>query len=92
MDGDGGVVSAAVEALWLALRVAGLPLAAMLAVGLVVSVLQALTEVQEPTLAFLPKLAAMAVVLLLLGPGMAGTLRGYAAALFDRMVAVGGLP
>ena len=42
MDGDGGVVSAAVEALWLALRVAGLPLAAMLAVGLAVSVLQAL--------------------------------------------------
>src|SRR5215218_4218979 len=48
MDGDGGVVSAAVEALWLALRVAGLPLMAMLAVGLVVSVLQALTQVQEP--------------------------------------------
>ena len=43
MDGDGGVVSAAVEALWLALRVAGLPLMAMLAVGLAVSVLQALT-------------------------------------------------
>jgi len=39
MDGDGGVMAAAVEALWLALRVAGLPLAAMLVVGLAVSVL-----------------------------------------------------
>ena len=75
MDGDGGVVSAAVEAMWLALRVAGLPLAAMLAVGLVVSVLQALTQVQEPTLAFLPKLVAMALVLLLSGPAIGGAMR-----------------
>jgi flagellar biosynthesis protein FliQ len=92
MDGDGGVVSAAVEALWLALRVAGLPLMAMLAVGLVVSVLQALTQVQEPTLAFLPKLVAMALVLLLSGPAIGGSLRAYADALLGRIVAAGGMP
>jgi flagellar biosynthetic protein FliQ len=92
MDGDGGVVSAAVEALWLALRVAGLPLMAMLAVGLVVSVLQALTQVQEPTLAFLPKLVAMAMVLLLSGPAIGGSLRAYADALLGRIVAAGGMP
>ena len=62
VDGDGEVVAAAVEALWLALRVAGLPLVAMLAVGLVVSVLQALTQVHEQTLAFLPKLDFAAFV------------------------------
>ena len=93
MDGDGGVVSAAVEALRLALRVVGLPLAAMLAVGLVVSVLQALTEVQEPTLAFLPKLVAMALVLLLLsGPAIGGAMRAYADALLGRIVSAGGMP
>ncbi len=92
MDGDGGVVSAAVEALWLAPRVAGLPLMAMLAVGLVVSVLQALTQVQEPTLAFLPKLVAMALVLLLSGPAIGGSLRAYADALLGRIVAAGGMP
>jgi flagellar biosynthetic protein FliQ len=92
MDGDGGVLSAAVEALWLALRVAGLPLMAMLAVGLVVSVLQALTQVQEPTLAFLPKLVAMALVLLLSGPAIGGSLRAYADALLGRIVAAGGMP
>ena len=92
MDGDGGVISAAVEALWLALRVAGLPLAAMLVVGLAVSVLQALTQVQEPTVAFLPKLVAMALVLLLSGPAIGGSLRAYADALLSRIVAAGGMP
>ena len=92
MDGDGGVTSAAVEALWLALRVAGLPLMAMLAVGLVVSVLQALTQVQEPTLAFLPKLVAMALVLLLSGPAIGGSMRAYADALLGRIVSAGGMP
>ncbi len=63
-----------------------------LAIGLAVSVLQALTQIQEQTLAFLPKLAVMGLVLLLLGPGMVGTMPSYAEALFDRAVAVGGLP
>ena len=92
MDGDGGVMSATVEALWLALRVAGLPLLAMLAVGLVVSVLQAVTQVQEPTLAFLPKLVAMALVLLLSGPAIGGSMRAYADALLGRIVSAGGMP
>lgn len=83
---------AAREALWMAMQLAGPPLLAMLAIGLVVSMLQALTQIQEQTLAFLPKLAVMGLVLLLLGPGMAGTLSTYAEALFDRVVAVGGLP
>jgi flagellar biosynthetic protein FliQ len=80
------------EALWIAVQLAGPPLAAMLAIGLVVSIVQALTQIQEATLAFLPKLVVMGVVLLLLGPAMVGSMRGYAASLFDRIVAVGGLP
>jgi flagellar biosynthetic protein FliQ len=78
------------EALWLTVQLAGPPLLLMLVIGLVVSLLQALTQIQEATLAFLPKFAGLAVLLLLLGPAMAGTMRGYAAQLFDRIVAVGG--
>ena len=80
------------EALWMALQIAGPPLGAMLAVGLLVSLIQALTQIQEATLAFLPKLAVLGVVLLLLGPAMVGAMRGFAASLFDRMITVGGLP
>jgi flagellar biosynthesis protein FliQ len=78
------------EALWLCVELAGPPLLAMLAVGLVVSLIQALTQIQEATLAFLPKLLVMGLVLVLLGPGMANALRGYAERLFDRIVAAGG--
>ncbi|MBX6744279.1 MAG: flagellar biosynthetic protein FliQ [Acetobacteraceae bacterium] len=86
------VAMATIEALWLALQLAGPPLLAMLVAGLVISVLQAVTQIQEPTLAFLPKLAVMGLVLLLLGPGMTGALRGYAGQLFQRVVAAGGAP
>lgn len=86
------IAGAAREALWLTLQLAGPPLVIMLVIGLVVSIVQALTQIQEPTLAFLPKLAALGVLLLLLGPAMTGALRGYANTLFDRVVAVGGLP
>jgi len=78
------------EALLMTLQLAGPPLLVMLAIGLVVSILQALTQIQEATLAFLPKFAALAVVLLLFGPHMVGSMRGFAGQLFERVVAVGG--
>ena len=77
------------EALMLTLQLAGPPLLVMLAIGLTISVLQALTQIQEATLAFLPKFAALAVILLLLGPAMIGAMRGFAAELFERIVSVG---
>ncbi len=83
--------SAINEALWLAVQLGAPPLLAMLAIGLVISVFQALTQVQEPTLAFLPKVAVMGGALVLLGPFMVGSMRGYATQLFERMVMLGGL-
>jgi flagellar biosynthetic protein FliQ len=61
-----------------------------LAIGLVVSFVQAITQINEATLAFLPKLLAIGVTLVLAGPFMAATLAGFAHRIFDRMVAVGG--
>lgn len=80
------------ESMWVTLQLAGPLLVALLVVGLVVSLFQALTQVQEASLAFLPKLAVMGGGLLLLGPFMVGVLRAYAAGLFDRVVALGGMP
>jgi flagellar biosynthesis protein FliQ len=78
------------QVLTVTLKLALPTLVAGLGIGLTISVLQAVTQIQEATLAFLPKLAVMAVVLLLLGPGMTVAMQGYAAQLFDRIVAVGG--
>jgi flagellar biosynthetic protein FliQ len=80
---------AAREALWMTLQLGAPPLLAVLAIGLAVALLQALTQINEATLAFLPKVAALGAVLLLLGPFMAGALRAYAHGLYDAVVAVG---
>ncbi len=92
MTEDDPIGLAAREALWMTLQLGGPPLVAILAVGLAVSLLQALTQMQEASLAFLPKLAALAAVLLAMGGGMSQALVGFAQGLFDRAIAVGGLP
>jgi flagellar biosynthetic protein FliQ len=80
------------EALWISLQLAGPPLLVVLAIGLVVSLLQALTQIQEATLAFLPKLAAIGGLLLVSGPYMTGLMQAWANRLFDQVIALGGLP
>ncbi|MEI6387278.1 MAG: flagellar biosynthesis protein FliQ [Spirochaetota bacterium] len=51
-------------------------------VGLIISILQATTSIQEQTLTFVPKIAAIMTVLALLGPWMFGSLAEYTRALF----------
>lgn len=80
---------AAREALWICLQIGGPLLLLLLAIGLVIAVLQALTQVNEATLAFLPKVVVLAGALLLLGPFFIGVLRGYAGGLFQAVVDVG---
>jgi flagellar biosynthesis protein FliQ len=89
MDGA-QVASALREALFVSLKLGGPPLVASLVVGLAVSLLQAITQINEATLAFLPKLVLVAGVLALLGPFMAASLTDYSHALMDQIVAVGG--
>ena len=71
------VVNLATTALTLAFKVALPMLGAGLAVGLLVSIFQAVTQIQEQTLAFIPKILAIAAILLLLGPWMLNQLLGY---------------
>ncbi len=54
-----------------------------MAVGLVVSIIQATTSIQEQTLTFVPKIAAILIALFLLGGWMIATLREYSVALFS---------
>lgn len=79
------------ETLWVTIQVMGPPLLAVLAIGLLVSLLQALTQVQEATLAFLPKLVVCAGLMLLLGPFTLNAMRGWTETLFDRAVQIGGI-
>jgi flagellar biosynthesis protein FliQ len=58
-------------------------LAAALVVGLLVSIIQAATQLNESTLQFIPKLIAMFAVLLLAGPWMLQYLMDYIQRLFE---------
>lgn len=66
-----------------ALLVAGPVLAVALAVGLVIAFLQALTQIQEITLTFVPKIIAILITTLLVLPFMHMTLAGYAERTFS---------
>jgi flagellar biosynthetic protein FliQ len=72
------------------MKLGGPPLVVGLVVGLVISFFQAVTQINEATLAFLPKIIAIGVAMLLLGPYLAATMGTYARLVFDQMVAVGG--
>jgi flagellar biosynthetic protein FliQ len=61
-----------------------------LVVGLLVSFIQAITQINEATLAFLPKVVAIGLALMMLAPFMAATLSGFSHRIFDRIVAIGG--
>ena len=61
-----------------------------LVVGLLVSILQAATQINEMTLTFIPKLLAMFVVLLVAGPWMLNTLMDYTIRLFNSIPGVVG--
>ena len=76
------VVNLASQAMSLALKIAGPLLLVALVIGLVISVFQAVTQIQEQSLSLIPKIAGVAVVIMLLGPWMLGQLVAYTTALF----------
>jgi len=65
-----GVMDLTRQALMLAVVLAAPVLLVGLAVGLIVSVLQAVTQIHEQTLSFVPRIIAMMLALVLLGPWM----------------------
>jgi len=65
------------QALWLLLIVSAPILLAVLAIGLVVSVFQAATQINEATLSFVPKIIGAVAVLAVSGPWMMSTLVEY---------------
>jgi flagellar biosynthetic protein FliQ len=79
------VVDLGQQALWMTVLIASPLLAVALVVGLVIGVLQAATSINEATLSFIPKLAALAVTLAVVGGWQISTLVDYTRALFQRI-------
>jgi flagellar biosynthetic protein FliQ len=79
------VVSLAVQAMTVALKVSMPFLIAGLTVGLLVSIFQAVTSIQEQTLTFIPKLIVTGAVILLAGPWMIAQMVSYTQGLYTNI-------
>jgi flagellar biosynthetic protein FliQ len=76
------VVNLATQAMTLAFEVAGPILLVGLVIGLAVSLFQAVTQIQEQSLSFIPKIVGMAVLIVVLGPWMMDRLINYVTNLY----------
>ena len=73
------------QAIWVMLKVGAPVMGVALLVGLIVSLLQALTQVQEMTLTFVPKIIAIFLTLLVVTPFMLTTLVDFTQSVFARI-------
>lgn len=83
------VLDLAREGIWVMILVGAPMLIVGLVVGVVIALFQALTQIQEQTLVFVPKILAIFVVMLLTLPFMGAMLGNYMTRLADMIIAGG---
>ncbi|WP_339227722.1 flagellar biosynthesis protein FliQ [Oceanobacillus sp. FSL K6-2867] len=79
------VLTLAQQGIFTILLVTGPLLILALAVGLLVSIFQATTQIQEQTLAFIPKIVAVFLGLIFFGPWMLTTMVEFASSIFQNI-------
>ncbi len=81
----GDVISLGQQAIFVALIAAAPVLLLSMVVGLTVSLFQAVTQIQEPTLAFIPKIVVSALALLFFAPFILAMLTDFTARVFSNL-------
>ena len=81
----GDVVSLGQQAIFVALIAAAPILLLSMLVGLTISIFQAVTQIQEPTLAFIPKIVVSALALLFFAPFILAALTDFTARIFSNL-------
>lgn len=87
--GEAEVGTALRDTMLVVLKLGGPALIAALVIGLAMSFIQAVTQINEATLAFVPKVLVIGAVLVMTGPFMLSTLTAYTQMVFDRMIEAG---
>lgn len=82
------IIDLAREGVWVLLLVSAPMVLTALFVGLAISLVQALTQIQETTLTFVPKMVAMLLVMVLALPFMLQSLEHYGQKLFERIATI----
>lgn len=78
----GDVIAIGREAMFVAFSVAAPVLILSMITGLIISVFQATTQIQEPTLSFIPKILVSALAILFFGPFMLAMLTDFTSRMF----------
>ncbi|MFA7595759.1 MAG: flagellar biosynthetic protein FliQ [Novosphingobium sp.] len=89
MDELSLLLSLADRMLWVTALVAAPVLLSSLAVGVVIGIIQAATSVNEQTLTFVPKLASIALILVIFGASMMGLLGDFTQDIFTEIARIG---
>jgi flagellar biosynthetic protein FliQ len=79
-------VDIARDAIVVSLKLGGPVMLLALVIGLVISLFQALTQIQETTLTYVPKIVAILLAIVLMLPFMLQTLTSFTERLFDRII------
>lgn len=85
--GGGEALDLAREATWVLVIMAGPVMIVGLVVGVVIGIFQALTQIQEATLVFVPKILSIFAAVILLLPFMAAAMQGLMANIVQRIIA-----
>jgi len=83
--GQTEVIAIGKEAIYTMLLVSAPALAVSLVLGLIISIFQATTQINEQTLTFVPKIVAIFVVLIVTGPWMMNVMLGFTIRLFNQI-------
>jgi flagellar biosynthetic protein FliQ len=89
MDDTASLLALADRMLWVTALVAAPVLIASLVVGLVIGIVQAATSINEQSLTFVPKLAVIALVLVVFGASMLGLIGDFMGEIFQRIAETG---
>ncbi|TKC18670.1 flagellar biosynthesis protein FliQ [Robertmurraya kyonggiensis] len=79
------VISIAEQGIWVVLLVSGPLLVLALVVGLIISIFQATTQIQEQTLAFVPKIVSVLLGIVFFGKWMLSHMLSYANEIFSNL-------
>ena len=83
------ILDIAQEAIWVLIKVSAPVMLVALFVGLIIALFQALTQIQEMTLTFVPKIIAIFISLFLFLPFMGQTLGDFMALIAERIISLG---
>lgn len=78
------------DAIFTLLKIVSPILIVALSIGLIIGIFQALTQIQEMTLAFVPKILGVFFAIIILFPFMLGQMQNLSNTLFDKIVSGGG--